>query len=124
RAHLPGDPGRAGDIAFTDEAALEVGARMWATSLQVQGEPCAPRPNETFSIALQMRSAAATPAAAGREAALVPGSPAEVRYECRAAPSAEPARLLHPALPGDMLRVECRRDASATVPAGQLAYAW
>lgn len=124
RAYLPGDPARAGDIAFTDEAALDVGARMWATGLRVDGTPCAPRPGEGFSLALQTRSAVGPQAAAGQGHAVIPGPAAEVRYECRAAASAEPARLLHPGLAGEMLRVECLRDASAAGADGQLAYAW
>lgn len=119
RAYLPGDPARSGDVHFTDAARLEATTRMRATGLQVEGQPCAPLPGAEFGIVLQTRTIPAGEGAIGR----VPLA-AEVRYACRAGTAFEPANRLHPELPGEMLRVDCRRSAATDVRGGHLAYAW
>lgn len=130
RAYLPGDPALAGDIRFTDDARLDVAVRMRVTEMRVDGTPCAPRAAEGFAVVLRTRSELAGKgetggeADAGREAAAGTGTFAEARYDCLAAPAAEPASLLHPDLPGDMLRVECRRRAGPGGTSGHLSYAW
>ncbi len=125
RAYLPGDPARIDDIRFTDQASLEIDTRMQVTELEVEGTPCAPRPAAGFTLVLQTRHAIAARGMADAQAAAErPALAGEVRYECRAASAFEPASRLHPDLPGDMLRVDCRRGASAAAAGGYLAYAW
>lgn len=118
RAWLPADPARARDMPFAEGPGQGVVARMRATELQVEGEPCAPRPGRAFVVALKARSDVAGQAMA-RGDALV-----ETRYDCAAAPASEPASRLHPDLPGDLLRVECRRTSTQAGGSGLLAYAW
>lgn len=122
RAYLPGDPARIDDVRFTDQARLDVDTRMRVTGLEVEGTPCAPLPAADFTLVLHIRSATAARGSADR--AGTQALAGVVRYECRAASAAEPASRLHPDLPGDMLRVDCRRGATAAVAGGHLAYAW
>lgn len=124
RAYLPGDPARGVDVRFTDQARLEVDTRMQVTGLQVDGTPCAPQPAAQFILVLQSRSASAAGLAVDRDVADREAVAGKVRYECRAAPAFEPASQVHPDLPGDMLRVACRRGATATLADGFLTYAW
>ena len=122
RAYLPADPAGPAVVRFTDQARLEADTRMQVIGLEVEGTPCGPRPATGFTLVLRTRSAIAAGGAASPGRAQVLAD--EVRYECQAAAMPEPASRLHPALPGDMLRVDCRRGATAAGAAGQLAYAW
>lgn len=123
RPHIPADPARAGDIRFTDAARLDVGTRMQVTDLRIDGAPCAPRAAEPFTVAVQTRSEVLGPGGPGGEPTSG-GALAQARYECIPAPAPEPASALHPDLPGDMLRVECRREAMPGGASGHLSYAW
>lgn len=121
RAWLPGDPARAAELSFVDDAHAhaEDATRMSVGALHVEGTPCAPRPAQSFALELTARTetVATTPPGGGN--ALV-----RARYDCLAAPATEPASRLHPSLPGVMLRVECQRTTTAGGASGQLGYAW
>lgn len=120
RSYLPGDPAHAGELRFEDGVHAGPATRMSVGELHVEGAPCAPRPSQAFTLELEARSEALGPEAAGGQR----GAVVHARYDCLAAPATEPASRLHPALPGEMLRVACQRTATPGAASGHLSYAW